>query len=386
MRVLKLIYKNMFRHKLRTSLTVLGIAIAVTSFVLLRTVLTAWYEGVDASAVDRLIVRHSVSFIFPLPYSYKERIMKVPGVKDVTFATWFGGVYIDKKQFFARMAVEADNFFEVYPEMLVPKDQLEAFKAERNSCIVGDQLVSRYNLKVGDIMSMDGDIFPGKWDFVIRGIYHPRDKSTDPSNMVFHWQNLDERMKQEWPRRAGLVGWYVVKIDHPDASAAVSGEIDKLFANSSAETKTETERAFSLGFLSGASAVITAINVLSFVIIGIILLVLGNTMIMAARERAKEYAVLKTLGFSAFHLIGLIAGESLAIAAIGGAVGLVLSMPLVQGFEAALPKGWFPVFEVKTITLVLAVSGAVMVGVLASIFPIQRAVSTKIVDALRQVG
>ncbi len=386
MRVLKLIYKNMFRHKLRTSLTVLGIAIAVTSFVLLRTVLTAWYEGVDASAVDRLIVRHSVSFIFPLPYSYKDRIMKVPGVKDVTFATWFGGVYIDKKQFFARMAVEADNFFEVYPEMLVPKDQLDAFKSERNSCIVGDQLVSRYGLKIGDLMSMDGDIYPGKWDFVIRGIYHPRDRSTDPSNMVFHWQNLDERMKQEWPRRAGQVGWYIVKIDHPEASAAVSDEIDKLFANSSAETKTETERAFSLGFLSGASAVITAINVLSFVIIGIILLVLGNTMIMAARERAKEYAVLKTLGFSGFHLIGLIAGESLAIAAIGGAVGLVLAMPLVQGFEAALPKGWFPVFEVKTITLVLAVSGAVMVGALASIFPIQRAVSTKIVDALRQVG
>ena len=386
MRVLKLIYKNMFRHKLRTSLTVLGIAIAVTSFVLLRTVLTAWYEGVDASAVDRLIVRHSVSFIFPLPYSYKDRIMKVPGVKDVTFATWFGGVYIDKKQFFARMAVEADNFFEVYPEMLVPKDQLDAFKSERNSCIVGDQLVSRYNLKVGDLMSMDGDIYPGKWDFVIRGIYHPRDRSTDPSNMVFHWQNLEERMKQEWPRRAGQVGWYIVKIDHPEASAAVSDEIDKLFANSSAETKTETERAFSLGFLSGASAVITAINVLSFVIIGIILLVLGNTMIMAARERAKEYAVLKTLGFSGFHLIGLIAGESLAIAAIGGAVGLVLAMPLVQGFEAALPKGWFPVFEVKTITLVLAVSGAVMVGALASIFPIQRALREKIVDALRQVG
>ena len=182
------------------------------------------------------------------------------------------------------------------------------------------------------------------------------------------------------------MGWYVVKIDRPEESAAISEEIDKLFTNSSAETKTETERAFSLGFLSGASAVITAINVLSFVIIGIILLVLGNTMIMAARERAKEYAVLKTLGFSGFHLIGLIAGESLAIAAIGGAVGLVLAMPLVQGFEAALPKGWFPVFEVKTITLVLAVSGAVMVGVLASIFPIQRAVSTKIVDALRQVG
>jgi len=386
MRVLKLIYKNMFRHKLRTSLTVAGIAIAVTSFVLLRTVLTAWYEGVDASAVDRLIVRHSVSFIFPLPYAYKERILKVPGVKDVTFATWFGGVYRDKKQFFARMAVEADNFFDVYSEMLVPSGELETFKKERNSCIIGEQLVERYNLKIGDIVSMDGDIFPGKWDVVVRGIYRPRDKSTDPSNMLFHWQYVDERMKAEWPSRAGLVGWYVVKIDRPDESAAISAEIDKLFANSSAETKTETERAFTLGFLSGASAVITAINMLSFVIIGIILLVLGNTMIMAARERVKEYAVLKTLGFSAHHLVGLIAGESLLIAAVGGGVGLALAFPLVHGFEAALPKGWFPVFEVKAITLILAASGAVVVGALAAIFPIQRALRERIVDALRQVG
>lgn len=386
MRVMKLIYKNMFRHKLRSSLTVTGIAIAVTSFVLLRTVLTAWYEGVEASAADRLIVRHSVSFIFPLPISYKERILKVPGVKDVTYATWFGGVYRDKKQFFARMAVEADNFFEMYSEMLVSKDELETFKKERNSCIIGTQLVERYNLKIGDIVSMDGDIYPGKWDFIVRGIYRPRDRSTDPSNMVFHWQYVDERMKAEWPGRAGLVGWYVVKIDHPEESAAISDAIDKLFANSSAETKTETERAFSLGFLSGASAVLTAINVLSFVIIGIILLVLGNTMIMAARERVKEYAVLKTLGFSAFHFTGLIAGESLLIAAVGGAVGLALAFPLVEGFEAALPKGWFPVFEVKTITLVLAILGALTVGVLASLFPIQRAVREKIVDALRQVG
>ena len=386
MRVLKLIFKNMFRHKLRTLLTVLGIAIAVTSFVMLRTVLTAWYEGVDASAVDRLIVRHSVSFIFPLPYAYKEKIEKVPGIDGVTYATWFGGVYRDKKQFFARMAVAAENFFEVYPELLLPKDQLESFKRERNSCVVGQQLVERYNFKLGDIITLDGDIFPGKWDFVVRGIYKPRDKGTDPSNMIFHWQYVDERMKEEWPGRAGLVGWYIAKLNRPETAAAVSDQVDRLFSNSSAETKTETERAFSLGFMASASAVLTAINLLSFVIIGIILLVLGNTMIMAARERTKEYAVLKTLGFSTFHMIGLIGGESLTIAVVGGAVGLAFAFPMVQGFEAALPKGWFPVFEIKAITLTLASAAAISVGILASIFPIQRAVSTKIVDALRQVG
>ena len=386
MRILKLVVKNSLRHKLRTFLTIVGIAIAVTAFGLLRTVVTAWYVGVEASAANRLIARQAVSFIFPLPYAYRERINQVPEVEQVTFANWFGGVYIDKKQFFARLAIDAETFFDVYPELVVPQDQLEAFKKERNSCIIGAQLAQRYNLKIGDVMPIEGDIYPGRWEFVIRAIYSPRDKITDPSNMFFHWTYLDERMKQDMPSRAGDVGWYVIRIKNPSEAGRISEEIDKLFANSRAETKTETERAFQQGFLASASAILTAMNVMSFMIIGIILLVLGNTMVMSARERIREYAVLKTLGFSAWHLVALIGGESLLISLCGGAVGLAFTYPVVGAFEYALPKGWFPIFNVEAITLFLACASAVMVGVLASLFPIQRAVKTTIVDGLRFIG
>jgi putative ABC transport system permease protein len=386
MRILKLIIKNMLRHKLRSSLTILGITVAVVAFGLLRTVVTAWYAGVDASAADRLITRQAVSFIFPLPLAYRDRITGIDGVDKVTYANWFGGVYIDKKQFFARLAVDAETFFDVYPELLVPPDQLAAFKKERNACIIGEQLAQRYNLKVGDVVPIEGDIYPGRWEFVVRGIYKPRDKTTDPSNMLFQWQYLEERLREEAPSRAGMIGWYIVKIHDPQRSAPISGQIDQLFKNSSAETKTETERAFQQSFMASVSAIITAMNIMSFVIIGIILLVLGNTMVMSARERIREYAVLKTLGFSAFHLTGLILGESMTIAVAGGVIGIVLSFPMVEGFATALPKGWFPIFNLETITIILAGGSAILVGILASLFPIQRTLTTRIVDGLRQIG
>jgi putative ABC transport system permease protein len=386
MKVFKLIFKNALRHKLRTALTIVGIAIAVMAFGLLRTVVTAWSSGVEASAANRLITRQAVSFIFPLPYSYRDQIAKIPGVDKVTFANWFGGVYIDKNQFFARMAVDAETNFDLYPEFLVPPDQLATFKRERNSCVIGSDLAQRYKLKIGDEMQMDGDIYPGKWSFVVRGIYQPRDKSTDATQMFFHWQYVDERMRQDDPARAGNVGWYVVRISDPARAGMISDQIDALFKNSRAETKTETERAFQQGFVASAGAFITAMNFMSFVIIGIILLVVGNTMIMSARERTREYAVFKTLGFSAGHLVGLILGESLFISVLGGGLGLLVTFPFIAGFAAVVPKGFFPVFNIEPITVVLAVSSAILVGLLASLFPIQRALGTKIIDGLRHIG
>ena len=386
MRVFKLIFKNSLRHKLRTSLTILGIAIAVMAFGLLRTVVTAWYAGVEASAADRLIVRQAVSFIFPLPYAYRDRIEKLPGVKVVSYQNWFGGVYIDKNQFFARMAVDPATLLETYPEYVIPQDQYEAFKRERNSCIIGRDIAERYHLKIGDVMPMEGDIFPGHWEFVVRAIYQPRDKTVDATQMLFQWDYLNERMKQDSPGRAGEVGWYIVKINDPSRAADISTEIDALFKNSDAETKTETERAFQQGFIAASGSIITAMDFISFVIIGIIMLVLGNTMIMSARERMREYAVFKTLGFSGGHLIGLIAGESFLISFVGGALGLGMTLPLVKMFEAFIPKGWFPVFNVEPITIFLAGASALVVGIAASLFPIQRALSTKIVDGLRFIG
>jgi len=386
MELLRLLFRNALRHKLRSALTIFGVGVAVMAFALLQTVVTAWYAGVEASAANRLITRHAVSFVFPLPLAYRDRIAQVPGVNKVTYAAWFSGVYIDKNQFFARLAVDSETFFDVYPEFVVPRDQFEVFKRERNACIIGIDIATRYNLKLGDIMPVEGDVFPGQWEFVVRGIYQPRDQTTDPTSMMFHYKYLDERVRQEMPHRAGDIGWYIVRIDDPNNSAAISQEIDSLFANSRAETKTETERAFQQSFLSAASAVITALNVMSFFIIGIILLVLGNTMIMSARERTHEFAVLKALGFSIGQLSFLIAGESLVLSLFGSAVGLLVTFPAVEGFQAALPKGWFPVFYVKPETILIGAAAGFVVGLIAAIIPLRRVMTTRIVEGLRFVG
>jgi putative ABC transport system permease protein len=235
-------------------------------------------------------------------------------------------------------------------------------------------------------MPVEGDIYPGQWEFVVRGIYQPRDQTTDPSTMMFHYKYLDERVRQEMPHRAGEIGWYIVRIDDPTDSATISQEIDKLFANSRAETKTETERAFQQGFLSAASAIITAMNIMSFVIIGIILLVVGNTMIMSARERTHEFAVLKALGFSGGQLFFLLAGESLILSLLGSAFGLALTIPAVEGFQTALPKGWFPIFYIKPETIVIGCAAGLLVGLLAAIVPLHRVLTTRIVEGLRYAG
>ena len=386
MRVLKLIFKNTLRHKLRTALTILGITIAVVAFGLLRTVVTVWYSGVDAANANRLITRQSVSFIFPLPVAYKEKIQSIPGVTKVCGAIWFGGVYKDKNNFFARISVDAETFFDVYPEFVISKTQEDDFKKERNACVIGSGIAKQYNIKIGDEMVLDGDIFPGRWEFVVRGIYEPRYKNTDATQMVFHNDYINERMLQETPARANQVFWYVVQISDPNKAAEISEQIDAQFKNSPAETKTETERAFTQGFVAASSAIITAMNFMSFVIIGIIMLVLANTMIMSARERTREYAVLKTLGFSAKHLTTLIMGESLLIACLGGGIGIALTFPIVAGFEQVIPKGFFPFFFIEPETVALAAGAAILIGLLAAIFPIQRALSTKIVDGFRFVG
>lgn len=385
MKILKLIFANALRHKLRAFLTVAGIMIAVIAFGVLRTVVTVWDSSVDAAAANRLITRQAVSFLFPLPYAYNEKIKNVDGVKTVSFANWFGGIYKDPSNFFARLAVDPETIFIVMSEFLISDEELQTFKKERNSCVVGSAIAQKYNIKVGDQMVLEGDIFPGRWEFTVRGIYRPKFKNTDATQMLFHWDYVNERMKTESPTRAGDVGWYIVLIDDQNRSAEISENIDALFRNSAAETKTETEKAFTQGFVSASGAIITAMNYVSFIIIGIIMLVLGNTMIMSARERTREYAVLKTLGFSAFHIVGLILGESMVVAIIGGVLGVILTFPIVSGFENLL-QGAFPFFFIEPITVILAMASALLTGLIASWFPIHRALKTNIVDGFRFVG
>lgn len=382
----KLVIRNALRHKLRTFLTVLGISIAVGAFGLLRTVITSWYASVEVAAADRLICRQAVSFIFPLPYAYRDKITKVPGVEKVTYLNWFQGVYIDKDQFFPRMAVDPQTLFDVYPEFELTKAELEAFQKDRGSCVLGQDIANKYGLKVGDIMNIEGDIYPGQWQFVVRAIYRPRTPAVDGTQMFFHWEYLDERIKQDMPPRAGQVGWYAVKIKNPDDAAMVSEQIDALFMNSPAETKTETEKAFQNSFLKAYSAIITAINVMAILIIGVILLVLANTMIMSARERSGEYAVMKTLGFTGKHIFGVVTGESIVIGLIGGIAGYFVTVFFVNGFSMVVPKNYFPVFILEDITIIHEFAFALGVGLISGLIPVYHTVKSNIVDGLRHVG
>jgi len=386
--VLKLILKNAGRHKLRTALTILGIAIAVMSFVFLRTIVTAWSYGVEASAANRMISRHSVSFIFPLPLAYRDQIARVPGVEAISFANWFGGVFKDPadfKNFFPRLAVDAETYFDVYPEYLVPPDQMAEFQKERNACIVGEKLSREHGFKIGDIIPVEGDIYPGQWEFVVRGIYKGKDPTADETQMFFHWKYLDERMTQEENGRAGAIGWFIFRVTDPAAMPAVARTVDDQYRNSRAGTKTETEREFQQSFVSMSSAIISSLEAISLVIIGIILLVLANTIVMSARERTREYAVLKTLGFSPGHVVGLIGGESLMIGLLGGVLGLILAYPVVAAFAQAFPT-FFPVFNVAPWTLALAVGVALLAAIVAALFPVFRALRISIAEGLRTIG
>ncbi|MFN3533163.1 MAG: ABC transporter permease, partial [Candidatus Brocadia sp.] len=246
MYIIKLIYKNAFRHKLRTSLTILGITIVILAFSLLRTVVSAWYAGVEASSATRLVTRNSISLVFPLPISYKDKIRQIHGVKFVSYAYWFGGIYIDEKNFFANFAVEPKSFLELYPEYILPPDQKGVFLRDRKAVIAGQKLAAKYHWKCGDTITLKGTIFPGNWEFVLRGIYQGRDKSTDETQFFFHWDYLNESLKKTAPLRADQAGFYLIGVNNPDLAEEVAVAIDKTFKNSLAETLTETEKAFQL--------------------------------------------------------------------------------------------------------------------------------------------
>ena len=386
--ILKLLIRNSLRHKLRTALTILGIAVAILAFTLLRTVVGAWSAGISDASGKRLVIRQAVSVIFPLPFTYREKIKRVPGVEDVTFANWFQGIYKnpdDFKNSFPRLAIYAENYFQIYPEFLIPPDQMEAFNKERNACIIGVETARTHGLKIGDIMPIEGDIYPGQWEFVVRGIYHGKTDSTDETLMFFHWKYLDEIMQREDPARAGQIGYLTARVTDASQTARISSEIDSLFQNSEAETLTETEQAFIKNFVSMYNALFTAMNVVSFVIIAIILLVLANTMAMTARERTSEYAVLKTLGFKTKHLGMIIAGESLLIAVIGGLLGLAASYPLTLGFQKMFST-LFPILPAFGLIALLGFVAALVVGFTSATLPVIRATRMNIVDGLRHAG
>jgi putative ABC transport system permease protein len=385
MQIIKLIIKNALRHKLRTSLTVLGLVVATLSFGLLQTVVGAWYAGVNAASSTRLITRNAISLVFPLPLSYESRIRGIEGVSRVAYANWFGGVYQDPKNFFPQFAISGDRYFDLFPEIVLTDAERSAFARDRKGAIVGRKLAQQYGFEIGDVVPIKGTIFPGQWSFVVRGIYDGRDATTDTSQFFFHWDYLNETMLKTAGQRANQVGIYVVEIGNADNAADISRRLDEQFKNSLAETLTETEKAFQLGFVSMSEAIVVAIRVVSFVVILIIMAVMANTMAMSARERLSEYATLKVLGFGPGFLAALIFGESLLIALAGAGAGIVLLFPVANAFSAQMGT-LFPVFEIAPETIALQIASALAVGIIAAIAPTLRSARVNIVEGLRSIG
>jgi len=385
MHFLKILSRNAFRHRLRTLLTILGITIAILAFGLLRTVVSAWYAGVNASSSTRLITRNAVSLVFSLPITYLERIRHLEGVKGVSYANWFGGVYINEKNFFPNFAIEPRTYLEIYPEFNLPADQKRVFFSDRKGCVAGRKLAERYGWKIGDTITLKGTIFPGNWEFVLRGIYSGLEKSTDEGQFFFHWEYLNETLRRTIPRRADQAGVFIIGLKSPQTAAETSLAVDATFRNSLAETLTETEKAFQLSFVSMTEAIVIAIQIVSFVVIIIIMAVVANTMAMTARERIGEYAIFKAMGFRGRHIAGMIFGESLFITLAGGTLGILLTFPVAHKFGELMDQ-FFPVFQVERSTIYMDIIFSLLVGVIAAIFPTWRAVRIRIADGLRRIG
>ncbi|AJX17759.1 ABC transporter permease [Burkholderia ubonensis] len=384
MYVLKLIVRNALRHKLRTLLTVFGLTVAVLAYGLLHTVVDAWYAGAAAASNARLVTRNAISLVFPLPVSYENRIRGVDGVTIVARSNWFGGIYREPKNFFAQFAV-SDNYLDLYPEFILSAQQRADYQRDRKGCLIGRQLASQFGFKVGDVIPIKGTIYPGTWEFVVRGILDGRDESTITRQLIFHWDYLNERVRKTTPRQADQVGVYVFGIADPDDAAAISRNVDAVFKNSLAETLTETEQAFQLGFVAMSNQIIAAIRVVSYVVIVIIMAVMANAMAMSARERTTEYATLKALGFGPGFLALLVFGESLVIAAIGGSLGMLAMPPAAHLFKQAT-GGVFPVFNVSALTIALQAACSLAVGVAAALVPAWHAARVRVVEGLRAIG
>ena len=374
--ILKLIIRNAFRHRLRSILTVVGVAVAILAFGMLRTLVGLWYLGVEQSSATRLVTRNSISLIFTLPISYEERIRQIPGVQQISWGNWFGGIYIEEKNFFANFAVEPKSYLKLYPEFVLSPAERDAFIHDRKGAVAGRKLAAKYGWKVGDLITLKGTIFPGQWEFVLRGIYRGAQKGTDETQFFFHWDYLNETMKKIVPRRG---------VNRPDQAAEVAQAVDRTFKNSLAETLTETEKAFQLGFVSMTEAIMVAIQIVSYVVIVIIMVVAANTMAMTARERISEYATLKTLGFGAVHIGAIIFGESMIISLLGGITGVLLTFPAAHWIEVELSQ-FFPYFSVSMTTVGLDLLTASVVGVVAALFPTWRGATIRIADGLRRIG
>jgi putative ABC transport system permease protein len=381
MKFLPLVWRNLVRRKVRTTFTLLSIFVAFLLYAFLVTIRTAFSMGVEVAGVDRLMMMHKVSLIQSLPISYMRQIQSTPGVKLVSHSSWFGGTYQDNANQFAIMAVDPEPYLQLYPEFKVPPEQVKAWLADREGVLVGRDVATRYGWKIGDKVPIQATIWMPKqgntWFFTVDGIYDG-EKAIDKTNFFFRYDYLDENRRAGY----GMVGWYIIRIDDPSRAAETAARLDAQFANSSAETKTSTEKAFLQGFVNQVGDVSAIMIAIVVAVLFSILLVVANTMAQAVRERTNELAVLKTLGFSNGLVLMLVLGESLSMALLGGGVALALAWVFVS--RGSLDNAFLPVFVLRGRDLVLGVVLCGFLGSLAGALPAASAMRLRITDALRR--
>jgi putative ABC transport system permease protein len=376
-----LVWRYLLRRKIRTLFTFASIFIALVLYSFLMVVRTAFSMGVEVAGVNRMILMHKVSLAQLLPISYLERIRKMPDVTGAGHATWFGGTYQDQSNQFAVMAVDTD-YFHLFPEAHLPDDQMNAWLADRAGAVVGRSLAKKYGWKLGDKIPIQATIWMPKqgqtWYFTLDGIYDAGE-GFDTSTFFFHYEYLDENRRGAY----GMVGWYAVAINDPANAAVVASRLDAEFANSSAETKTSTEKAFLQGFVNQVGDVKTIIlAVLTAVLFTLFILVLTNTMAQAVRERTSDLAVLKTLGFSNGLVLALVLAESMILALSGGGLGLAVTWFAVKG--GSFNNAFLPVFVMRGRDVVIGLLLCCALGVVAGAWPAASAMRLRITDALRR--
>jgi putative ABC transport system permease protein len=379
----RLILANLFRKKARLLLTIGSFAVALFLFAFLSVVNDAFGRGADVAGADRLIVINRTSIINTIPLSYRDQILRIPGVKAVTHDNWFGGVYQDEKNFFPQFVIDQETQRQVYPELVVPDDQWNNFLKDRDGAMGGAATMKRFGWKIGDRVPIKTTLYGlagTAWEFNIDGVYHGKDPKDDETQFWFRWDAFEERVPE---RLKGQIGWYILRVDNPDDSVRIAKAIDTMFMNSPNETRTETESAFAAGWVKQFGNIKFLIVTIGTVVFFTLLLVTGNTMAISVRERTPEIAILKAIGFSDRAVLGFILSESLVIAVLG-CIGLVLALLAVPVLSRAM-AGLLPALLISPKVLISGVIAALAVGFVSAILPGLGAMRMRVVDALRRV-
>ncbi len=377
------VIRNTFRNKRRSLLTMVSISFSLLLLTLMICIWRSFYvDQVAPEAARRLIIRDRVSLAFFLPEYYRTKIRAVPGVNAVVPITWFGGRYIDDKpqHFFAQLGTDPDEYLKVASDKILPADQLKAWQQDRTGAIVDVTLAEKYGWKVGDRITLQANIFPANLDLTIRGIYH-RDP---PQNaLYFNARYLEEAV----PWFKGQAGWYAAQVDSPDRVAAASRIIDDMFHNSPLQTKTESEKAFQLGFIASLGNVKAFILSICGAVVFAIMLVSANTMAMSIRNRTREVAVLKTLGFTSHRVLSIFVSESVALSLIGGMIGVAFAIPVIAFLTHKFIGLGVPLdMKVRFPAAALSLGTAVILGIVSGYLPAYKASHMNIVDGLRHIG